>query len=251
MARLDVWRPCLRLGREVALLAVLCAVAGFGAVAFAGEPSPGPGQSMSRPAPAIKIQPRSFEELTPQERVASYNAAWLKVEPDRMVPAEKWKSPYCLEWDDACTRCSRPDAASNPICRPINASESANCKSKIIQCSGASVSVMQSICAVDQSSQGPNSNGNYYISACEAYFKDLETGEYIFDCRYVGNVNDIYKDRPSNIPDWPGYGRFPSGALALSVPEGILPRDGKQNLYCIDPRKDDGGWVIDKLRPAF
>jgi hypothetical protein len=251
MARLVVWPPCLRLGREVALLAVLCAVAGFGAAAFAGEPSPGPGQSASRPDPAIRIQPRSFKDLTPHERTASYNAAWLKVEPDRMVPAEKWKSPYCIEWDDACTRCSRPDAASDPVCRPINPSEGSSCKPKITQCTRVDLEIYHSLCSVVYGVQVNDVNKKYSFHVCEYQWIDQETGRYNGECQDVGEIPNEFKDKSLNIQGWPGYSRLPNGALALSVPDGLLPRVGRANSYCADPRRDSDGWVIDKWRPGF
>lgn len=251
MARLSVWRPNLRRGVTIAHLALLCAVAGSGTAVFAEQPPPVPDERVNRVDPVIKIEPRSFKELTPHERAASYNAAWLKVEPDRMVPAEKWKSPYCLEWDDNCTRCSRPDAASAPICRPINASESASCKPKIAQCTRVDLEIYHSLCSVVYGVHEDDVNQNYSFYVCEYQWIDQETGKYNEECQDIGEIPNIYKDKSLNIQGWPGYSRLPNGALTLSVPDGLLPRVGKANSYCADPRRDRDGWAIDKWQSGF
>lgn len=49
-----------------------------------------------------------------------------KLEPARDVPAQQWRSAYCLAWSDGCTRCERNDLQpkSQVFCAPIAADES-------------------------------------------------------------------------------------------------------------------------------
>ncbi|NVO15911.1 MAG: hypothetical protein HXX10_17905 [Rhodoplanes sp.] len=43
-----------------------------------------------------------------------------EVEPTRHVEAKDWKSPYCTDWSDGCTRCVRRRARDAPVCVPHN-----------------------------------------------------------------------------------------------------------------------------------
>lgn len=215
----------------------------------------GPGvRTKSRPA--LKVRQRTYEELTPQEWAASTNAAWFKVEPNRNVPAEKWPSPYCIKWDDACTRCTRDRATEQPICAPIDPSvDAGSCERKLIACQSVDSHAFMTICSDTFGVSWRVSQTKNTATICDySNVVDKNRGNLrktvYFECQ--GVMDNVLKNRirQENIQSLPGYHMQDNGILDLAF-DGTRPRRGQPDIWCSSPQRYGGGWVIDLWRPGF
>lgn len=66
-----------------------------------------------------------------------------EIEPPRNQAAENWQSPYCMSWNDGCTKCRRADLASPTICERY-ARPNENCAPRTILCQGTRTPLISS-----------------------------------------------------------------------------------------------------------
>ena len=169
--------------------------------------------------------------------------AFKLLEPDRNVSARDWKSPYCMAWDDGCTRCTKPSAKSKPICNDIAAEQ--RCVPEKIKCDSGDWKELRRLCA------GP------------AYIK---VDEY-------GNILDItYCDFDFEVDKKTGFLKSREQGVCMSVApsnwrkvldENIVIRNLPvkdnysqnrkvkapwQTLICTYPQFFDRGWIIIQSR---
>ncbi|MBV5265381.1 hypothetical protein [Pinisolibacter aquiterrae] len=248
-------RAAARRVHVAAAIGVIASIAVAPLAENAVAASSGPGVTTEK-RPALKVRRRAYEALSPAEQVASRNAAWFKVEPDRNVPAEKWDSPYCTKWDDACTRCTRDRATDRPQCVPIEpSSDVGSCERKLIACQDSDEFALMTVCS---SSLGirwreeRNLNGAAgcdYSGAIDPKRGTLRKKVY-FECQEVRAIQLNNLARPENVPGRLGYHVRDDGVVGLAF-DPTKPRRGQPDIWCRSPQRYDGGWVIDRWRPGF
>lgn len=172
------------------------------------------------------------------------------LEPPRNVAAREWKSPYCTDWNDGCTRCVRREVTEEAICAQQNPEfREADCKPRGIACTAVDPRQTLRLCQTAYTYQDiRKGDGNEKMA--RRSFTVMESGLHLDDRGAWILQSSMTEDSSVDVP---GQARFVPEKQILpgKISESLLKRFSLQSapdaptFYCkgwFDIAKQKG-WI--------